>query len=150
MATKIQIYCSAVSITLEYQARLSGCGIILKVLDDEKIINTRELAFALGSSDLQLAQIQALRLALSSIKPGNRNYNSVTYVDNEMVIDILNKQYIIDRYAEVIEQLHKWFNSYKSMRIVVTNPNDPDSIRANEIATNAANKQVHYDSERKK
>lgn len=150
MSTSIQIYCSAVIINLEYQARLSGCGIILKILDDDKIINTRELAFALGSSDIQLSQIQALRLALSSIKPGHRTYNSVAYVDNETVINILNGEYEIEQYSEAIAQLHKWFNSYSSMCVTLTNPNDPDSIRANAIATNAANKQVHYDSRSEK
>lgn len=142
---KILFFCASHCIDPGEPSQLSGCGIVLRFLDEEDRCKRRELSFSLGGSDLLLAQIQSLRLALSSVKPGHRSYESIAFVDNDEVIDILSGSLEVNYRTSVIE-LQRWFSFYTKLRVVHDDVNDVFLNRAKELAIQAAETQEHFDS----
>lgn len=138
---RIDGYCAACCIDEGDPTQLAGCGIILSYIDSAGRKKSREFGFALGGSDFELASIQSVRLALSSIIPAHRNYESVIRTDNPRIVDILNGA--DTRYVQASKVLKQWFGFYSDLKVIYDGVR---SSRASEIALKVAEEQEHYDS----
>lgn len=142
---RIFFYCAAYCVDPGEPSQLSGCGIVLRFIDEGERIKRRELGFALGGSDLLLAQIQSVRLALSSVRPGHRSYESYAYVDNDEVIEILGSD-DTTKYRTAATELRKWFSFYTNLRVIHDDKDHEFGKRALELAIEATEQQEHFDS----
>lgn len=138
---KIEGHCATSCIDEGEPTQLAGCGIILSYIDFAGRRKSRQFGFALGGSDSELASIQSVRLALSSIIPAHRHYSSIIWVDNSSVVDILNGA--DTKYVEAAKVLKRWFGFYADLKVVYDTVR---SDRASEIALMVAENQEHYDS----
>lgn len=138
-------YCAAHCIDPDQPSQLSGCGIVIRFVDEDGRCKRRELAFALGGSDLSLAQIQSVRLALSSVRPGHRSYESHAYIDNDFVIDILASS-ISTKYKTAVSELRKWFGFFSNLRVVHDDVEHDLGNCAKDLAIQAAEQQDNFDS----
>lgn len=141
---RIDFFCAAYCHDEGEPTQLSGCGIVLKFADGHDRVSTRELGFALGASDKFLADIQALRLALSSVRPGHRDYECVAYILSDDVVDVLSGKSC--EHPTAASELRKWFGFYSNLR-VISDDHDHESIKRALVLAEAATKnQEHSDS----
>lgn len=136
---EIEGYCSVFSI--DEPIKLTGCGIILSFINSDCLIS-RRLGFALSCSDLELAWIQAVRLALSSISSSCRRCRCIVFVNDDRVIETLNNG-DNSKYKKAASDLLRLFRHYPDLKIVYTTDTNSKAI---EIAKNAAITQKNYDS----
>jgi ribonuclease HI len=135
----IQIYC-AVSVTDDGEpTQMAGAGAVLS-FDDAKY---RMFGFAMGCSSSQLAKIQCVRLALSSILAIHRKTETIIYMADNFVQDaLLNKDPTL---ANELDELRAKLKSYLNLSFGA----DLDSElmkMAQSLAGKALENQQHYDS----
>jgi len=143
----IRAYCATVS---DESDEFYGGGIVLRLIDQWDRCVTREFGVPFGGSGDRLSQIQILRFCLSSVRPGNRDFETFVYVDNESVIDVLlDKCNDGDDYYKEIRELKQWFGYYSNLKIKIEENNSEYLMnRAKSLAYNAANTQEYFDSEK--
>lgn len=137
---KIIIYCASVVHNINQATQMAGCGIVLIAEEGEQTIK-KSMSFGLGGSDTELANIQVIRLALSSIAPRFRNIPIQLHINNVAAADLLIKNG--DDY-KIVEPKYKQQSSDMRRLVcccsnisVIWNDSDTMMVEAIELATTA-------------
>jgi|10_taG_2_1085330.scaffolds.fasta_scaffold00790_10 hypothetical protein len=136
--------------------QIAGCGIIIRLIDDHDRVQSREFGWALGGSTANLADVQAVRLALSSVLPQFRGYPTILYVNSNYVFNLLEKENkhtfkaTSKKNKSEIEEMRRWFGYYKSISMVKYNQHADMDVeiltRTIQLAQDALESQQHHDS----
>lgn len=149
-----------------YVTRLAGCGILLIAIDeidgiyaDRSSKMIRKYSYGLGDSGQDLADLQAVRLALASVGPDFRKHPTEIFVNNQVVPDIIAAKpgtscALYHRFDEahclpVIKDLHKWVGFYDNaiVKLIESTSDDKKYMKeAMSLAEDAAAIQKQSDS----
>lgn len=148
---KFDLYCAGLCRDNGKLSQIAGAGIVL-VNEDVDQVRRRELGFPLGSSNTYLAEIQAVRLALASIKPGMRHHPTVIHAVGQYAARLLatrDHEYVVkpSKNVEEIGELRKWYSFYPKIQVVKADKAAVEVIRARELAKVALETQEEYDSQ---
>lgn len=147
---KIDIYCVSVCSGDEF-TRLAGCGIIIIFTDEHSRTRFRTYQYGLGNSSQNLADLQAARLSLASIKSPFRKYDTCLHINSQHVFNMLSKNgrsFVYEPLEDivVVKDLRRWFGYYNNIRIMIENGNDDHMTQVFDLANNGLMTQEHIDS----
>lgn len=163
---KVDLICAGSCRDNGKPTQIAGCGVIVELIDDHDRRQIREFGWALGSSTSNLADIQAARLALSSVLPQFRGYYTTLHVCSKYVFNLLSRTdsskqapYTITpkKNLHEISELRKWFGYYKSISVIRYDrsggnvadgpaPTNEIVLRVGNLARNVMESQQHFDS----
>lgn len=129
----------------DFSTRSSTCGIFLIHTDKSNRISKRDFAFRLFGSTHVLSDIQACRLALSSIA-NFRSDKVVIYVDNVKLASILASDVKVDECPSELTDLKRILESYSDVSVSAVAGNNSNMNRANKLANDLFNSNIDYDS----
>lgn len=141
----IEILCVGMSKD-KITTKIGGCGVVLIATDEHKRKQKREFSFGLGNSPQILTDIQACRLALSSVIPASRHTEVMLYLDNPEVASVLTNDTTIAAFKEQIAELKRWKSYYKNLTINVVDESNLKLSRARELALIGLESQENTDS----
>jgi len=157
---RLDLVCAAASRDNGKPTQLAGCGVIVRLTDSHKRVQTREFGWALGGSTANLAEIMAARLALSSVLPQFRGYTARLFISSRYVDDLLKmdgQHFVVSpsKNKQEVEELRRWYGYYKDIAVYRYNRYTDRSdvgvlaeciVRAKELANRALESQEHFDS----
>jgi len=124
---QLKIYAVGCCLNEGYVTQLAGCGILLVAVDeidgiyaDRSSKMIRKYSYGLGDSGQDLADLQAVRLALASVGPDFRKYPTEIFVNNQIVHDIVGLRRLDptgEDDEDVIKDLYKWIGFYDNATI---------------------------------
>lgn len=133
----------------ESLARLAGCGIVLVYSDNHGRVIKRELAFALNNSPPELADLQAVRLALATVKPLARTGSTMLHITSLLTykqLHLVDGEYQADsKFTAALHDARFWLERYPNVILAVIGES-AELARAAELARNACTTQRHFDS----
>jgi hypothetical protein len=162
---QLKVYAVGCCLNEGYVTQLAGCGILLAAIDkiDGVYANCsskkiRRFSYGLGDSGQDLADLQAVRLALASIGPDFRKYPTEIFVNNQIVFDVTaaktpevfnDKLHQLLLVQNVIKDLRKWIGFYDDAAVKLSGFTSDDKKYMEEamsLAENAAALQKQSDS----
>ena len=148
---KIDFYCVGVCQNDGEPTQLAGCGIVVVLTDDHNRTKFRTFKYALGNSTQKLADLQAVRLALASVRSSFRSGNAHLHIDSTYVARILEKSgkaFIesLSEYKREAQEVRQWFGYYSRILVIVENQNDENMLQAKDLANIGLATQEHSDS----
>lgn len=148
---KIDLYCVGMCRDNGKPTQLAGCGVVVVFTDDHSRTSFRSFKWALGNSTQNLADLQAARLALASVKSAFRGATSILHTNSSYVLRMLErdgKAFVVNpkKNTAEVEEVRKWFGFYNDIAAIVENPNDDNMVQARDLAEMALNTQEHSDS----
>lgn len=149
---KIDLYCACACNDEDNVFIMSGCGILCSYVDDYDRKKFRSYRYGLGSSNKRLANIQAARLALVSVRSAFRHSKTCLHISDEYIIEILAKKgrsFVLktpDSYQATITDLRKWFGFYDNISIVVESDDNKYMQYALNMAKIGLTTQERWDS----
>lgn len=135
---RFELYCASSCENENTPVQVSGCGIILIAVDDDKIIKRFE--YGLGSSPKFRADLLCVRLALASIKPVFRCHETILYVDNRRIqsaFDIAS----VDEHQKEYELMMRWYGYYNNISVEISD--SPMMSEVKSMANTAMRTQKH-------
>jgi hypothetical protein len=93
-----------------------------------------------------LSDVQAVRLALSSIIPAMRGYPTNLFITNQDVANFITSPAIMLGYREQINELKRWYSYYKDIAVNLLTNSHSYYNRACELARQGLDSQISYDS----
>lgn len=149
---KFDFYCVGLCRDNGKPSQIAGAGIVLVSEDDTGRKRQREFGFPLGGSNSSLAEIQAVRLAMSSIVPNMRHHPTTihalgTYASRMLATE--NHEYLAKpaKNTDEVGELRKWYAFYPKGRVVKGDKAVEGIVRAKELAKAALESQEEYDSQ---
>jgi len=142
---KIELYASGISNNDEISPS-AGCGVVLFAIDDYKRIQCREMSFVLDNSPQLLADVQATRLALSSIIPSMRKHSCLLFINNQNVADFLTSSIIVKEIEDQIFELKRWYGYYNDISINLLSTTNQHFESSKNLAKLALESQKPFDS----
>lgn len=141
----IDIYCVGMS-QGEDLTLLGGCGIVLVYTDDYKRIQQREFHFGLGGSNIDLCEIQAVRLGLAATTPAIRGVKTTLHIRSTFVADGLTKTLDV-HCSDAMKEARRWYSYYKNIHVVVHS--EPNGLlqKAAQLANIGMTTQREFDSQ---
>ena len=149
MTASIEMYCAGDCTHEGEPTQKGGCGIILVSTDKYGRTQHREFHYGLGNSNLDLAELQAVRLAMASVSPANRADKVTVTTNSVLVATILTDDAdtdVIKGKQKIIAEVRKWYGFYKNIEIVVAAGNDRHMDRALELARKGLTTQSVFDT----
>lgn len=148
---KIDFYCIGVCVNDGEPTQLAGCGVVAIFTDDYNRTKFRTYKYALGNSSQRLADLQAIRLALSSVRSLYREANTHLHINSPYTFGLLEREgkAFIDNpteYQHEVQQVRQWFGYYGRILVVMGNQNDENMIQARGLADMGLATQEHSDS----
>jgi len=125
--------------------RKSGCAIVLSTFDQYDRVANREIGVAVNNMTKAQAELNAIRMALLSVK---RIYESTANITLYCSANIL-KQYLNNggaKYQEICTEINTLKEKFKSVRIKKFVPSDKNVDICKELAKKCAEDQLDYDS----
>lgn len=119
---KFEIYCAGCCRDDGTLSQVGGCGIVLRCVDDIGRIQWRDFSFGLAGSSQLLSDIQAVRLALSSVIPSGRSHDVTLNLENPQVATILTAKELPDcakDYKHQVSEMKRWYGYYTNISIQV-------------------------------
>ncbi len=131
--------------------QIAGCGIVLVFTDEHGRTSFRSSQYGLGNSTQNLADVQATRLALASVRAAHRGTPAVLHISSNYVSRMLEcegKAFIASPSKNVVEvrEMRRWFSYYSDILVIVENPNDDHMAQAKDQAEISLSTQTHSDS----
>lgn len=142
----LEIYCAGAYRDAGQPIQMAGCGIVLYATDALGRQQFREYYYGLGSSDPDLTEIQAARLALASVIPAFRVAKTVLYTISQRVADVLTSD---ENTAKAAMELRRWFKLYRNIEVTVLTGSDERMERACTLARQGLDTQENFDSHTK-
>lgn len=145
----INIYCVGFCIDNGKPTQQAACGIVLKYINGN-IQKQRQLAFVLGPTNAFVADLQAIRIALASIRDKFKDESITIYVPNanasRMLIIGEDGLFSIKptKNYDIIAELRKLYKNYKDIRVIVDSGQN-DIHTAKELARTAMSTQKNID-----
>jgi len=162
---QLKVYAVGCCLNEGYATQLAGCGILLIAIDEidgvyadysSKMI--RKYSYGLGDTGQDLADLQAVRLALASVGPDFRKCPTEIFVNNQIVPDfvIVKPNQFLARTTtlgmfsdeDAIKDLYKWVGFYDDITIKFGSTLDDEKYmkEAMSLAEDAAALQKQSDS----
>jgi len=121
---QLKVYAVGCCLNEGYVTQLAGCGILLVAINEidgvyadcsSKMI--RRFSYGLGDSGQDLADLQAVRLALASVGPDFRKYPTEIFVNNQIAFDAVAAKPVPEAFNDksVIKGLRKWAGFYDNL-----------------------------------
>lgn len=131
--------------------QIAGCGVILVYTDNHNRVSFRSAKYGLGYSTQNMANLQAARLALASVKSHYRDQSTVLHTNSEYVARMLKRDgqnFVMSpaKNAEIVEEMRRWFSYYKNISVIVENQNDEHMLQAKDLAEVGLATQIRSDS----
>jgi ribonuclease HI len=143
---RIDFYCAGICRDDGQPTQIAGCGIIVVFTDDHDRVQSRTFSYGLGNSSQSLAGLQAIRLALASVKSSFRSNTSVLHTTSSHVIQVLCHQGGSQEHPDEIVEARKWFGYYNDISVVLEDRNHDLMIQARKLAKVGLNTQERSDS----
>ena len=140
----ITIYTNGYSVKVD-DDRKSGCAIVLSTSDQYNRVANREIGVATNNMTKAQAELNAIRIALLSIK---RIYESTADIVLYCSANIL-KQYLNNggaKHQEICAEINVLKEKFKSVHIKKFIPSDKNVDVCKELAKKCAEDQLDYDS----
>ncbi len=141
---KINAYCAGASKGSGLTV-LGGAGVVLVFTDDHNRSRQREFHFALGGSDQELAEVQAVRLALAAVSPPYRGAKAVLHVESPTLAEGLTRTLGINL-NEPTQEARRWYGYYKDIEVTVHSEPHGPLLRAVGLAKMGRDTQRDFDS----
>ena len=146
---KIDLYCVGMCRDDGEPTQLAGCGIVVASTDDHNRTKYRTFKYALGNSTQDLADLQAVRLALSSVKSAFRDSTTILHTDSPYAARMLEP--VFCGHIEITE-IRKWYGYYDDISVVVEDPDDillpqkshDSMVQAKDLAKTYNKQNSHY------
>ena len=129
---KFDIYTVGICQNDGHPTQIAGCGIVLVFTDDYDRISFRSMNYGLGGSTQDLADIQAVRFALASVRALHRSVTTILHTNSHYVNMILERgddgsSFIVEptKHVNAIAEMRRWFSYYDEIIVVVEDPDDP-------------------------
>ena len=140
---KFDIYTVGVCQNDGHPTQIAGCGMVLVFTDDFERISFRSMNYGLGNSTQNLADIQAIRLALASVRASHRSLPTVLHTNSHyanMVLEcfsddisqsapepLIGKDFVVKptKNVDTIAEMRRWFSYYDEITVIVEDPDDP-------------------------
>jgi ribonuclease HI len=131
--------------------QIAGCGVVVVFTDDHNRTQFRTYKYGLGNSTQNLADLQAVRLALASVRPAFRGGEAILHVNSSYVLRVMEREgkaFIVNPKKNVREvtEVRKWYGFYNDISVVMENPNDDNMMQAKDLAEMGLATQEHSDS----
>jgi hypothetical protein len=150
---KFEVFCAGQCRDDGLISQVGGCGVVLKCVDDIGRIQWREFGFGLSGSSQLLCDIQAVRLALSSIIPAGRSHEVTLNLENPQVATFLTAPepsiavlQLAAKYRHQIAEMRRWYGYYTAISIQVHAGSLHFLDKARELAQAAMESQKASDS----
>ena len=164
---KFDIYTVGVCQNDNQPTQIAGCGIIMIFTDDYDRVSFRSANYGLGNSTQNLADVQAVRLALASVRALHRSVPTTLHTNSHYVNMILEcfsndvsqstpeqsigKDFVVKptKDVDIIAEMRRWFSYYDDITVIVEDPDDPLSnsmTQAKDQADTALITQMRSDS----
>lgn len=154
---KIDLYCVGMCRDDGEPTQLAGCGIVVASTDDHNRTKYRTFKYALGNSTQDLADLQAVRLALSSVKSAFRDSTVVLHTDSPYAARMLEPVETLTSmygYGSEVTEVRRWYGYYDDISVVVEDPDDvllpqkshDSMVQAKDLAKMGLATQEHSDS----
>jgi ribonuclease HI len=148
---KIDMFCVGACKNNGKPDQSAGAGIVLVHQDDSGRVRRREFGFPLGSSNAYLAEIQTVRLALSSVLPAMRHVPTEIHLITQHATKMLHTRdhaytAVPKKHADEVGKLREWYAYYPKTRLTTEAKNHEDIVRAKELAKTAIETNEEHDS----
>lgn len=150
---RLTLFCTAATKDENEPTRMAGCGIVLYAESAftqrgaSRLIETkkRSLSFGLGSSSIELANIQAVKLTLASVARMFRSEQTFLNINSNSLMELLvgSRE---SEYVEELTEMRKWLGYYLNMNVVLNTTGDWSLVEAGDLAQNALRTQKNTDS----
>lgn len=141
---KIDLYCAGASKGDDLTI-LGGAGVVLVFTDAHNRSQQREFQFALGGSGQELAELQAVRLALAAVSPPYRGAKAVLHLESPAVAEALTRTLGI-HLDDTAKEARRWYGYYKNIELSVHSDPQGLLLRAVELAKMGRDTQRDFDS----
>lgn len=140
---KFDIYTVGVCQNDGHPTQIAGCGVVMVFTDDYDRVSFRSANYGLGNSTQNLADIQAIRLALASVRALHRSVPTVLHTNSHYVNMVLEcfsddisqsapeqltgKDFVVKptKNVDAIAEMRRWFSYYNEITVVVEDLDDP-------------------------
>jgi hypothetical protein len=145
---KLDLYCVGVCHDDGEPTQIAGCGMVIIFTDDYGRIRARSFGYGLGNSNQNLADLQAARLALASVKPAFRGGISVLHTTNQYVVKMLDRNLspVLRRNDREIQETRRWYSYYNNITTVLEDHNNSNITQARDLAEIGLTTQERSDS----
>lgn len=146
---KIDFYCVGMCRDDGEPTQIAGCGIVIVFTDDHNRVKFRSFQYGLGNSSQNLADLQAIRLALSSVTSMFRSGRADVHTDSPYAAQMLErdgKAFVVDSDVNEVIEARRWYGYYGDITVVVEDPQDDSMVQARDLAEIALATQEHSDS----
>lgn len=147
---RFDIYCGSICKDNGKPTQLAACGILI-VYTDDTYSKKRSYGYGLGNSTKNLADVQAVRLALASISSKYRHIETHLHTNNPYVISML--EMVDGQYSksaktniESIDEMRRWHSYYSCIITEKVDVSDKYYLAAQEMAENCLKNQDMIDS----
>lgn len=141
---KITMFCDVVVENNGQPTQMAGCGIIL-VGEEKNQTRKRFLSFGLGGSDIELANIQVVRLALASVLPPFRRNPVFLHFTERNALDQICQDKS-ENYPHQFAEMRRWYSYYNNISLILDTSDDENLVQANKLASIACKTQKNTDS----
>lgn len=122
---------------------MGGAGVVLVFIDAHDRSQLREFHFALGGSDQELSEIQAVRLALASVLPSCRGAKTVLHLES---LGLAERLKMGTHQDTPTKEALRWYGYYRNIEITVHSEPQGHLLRAVELARIGRDTQRDFDS----
>lgn len=148
---KIDFYCVGMCQDNGKPTQIAGCGVVIVFTDDHDRTKFRTFKYGLGNSTQNLADLQAVRLALSSVRPAFRGGETVLHVNSSYVTRMMEREgkaFLSNpqKNSREVTEVRRWYSFYSNISVVVENPDDDNMMQAKDLAEIGLATQEHSDS----
>lgn len=143
---RTDFYCVSVCRDDGQPTQIAGCGVVVVFTDDQNRVQSRAFSYGLGNSSQDLADLQAVRLALASIKSSFRSDTSVLHTSSDYVIQVMCHQGGSQENTREIVEARKWFGFYGNVSVAKEDSNHALMMRARSLAKMGLDTQERSDS----
>lgn len=146
----IELYCAGACRDNGKPTQLAGGGVVLRAHDD-KDVKERNFSYGFGNSTANLADVQAVRLALASIAPQYRRHKAILHIISNYVLSMLAKdgpgfKREPVKNSEEISDLRRRIGRYSDLEVIHAKADDPLIKRAKDLAKRGLDTQQNTDS----
>ncbi len=129
--SRIDIYTDG---ACSYNPGPAGIGVVLMYRGHRK-----EISKYIGDATNNIAELMAIKIGLEAIKKSHRNIPTVVYTDSQYCHGMFTKDWNPKKNVELIMEMKRLVNEFRyiGFKWVKGHGNDPNNIRADELAVSA-------------
>ncbi len=137
------IYCVA----HRKESRLGSCGIFISHMDELERVQTRKFGYVIYNSDLELIEIQAVRLAMASLILRCFSDKITIHTESKSLADLLtDSESKPEMYSKQIDSLRDWLRRCKNLSVVRCADDDALLEEARKLALQVSITGKNFDS----